>query len=103
MVDPQTSSINGKDARAKLPKLPKFKNENYDLDSKMKKFERLPAMSQRPQQKWASSLSALLNRRTLDCYRQPPRAQALDYDKVEKALMKRYDLTEDGFGCQRRF
>ncbi|GFN90450.1 hypothetical protein PoB_001695600 [Plakobranchus ocellatus] len=37
----------------------------------------------------------------LDCYGRFPQTQSLDYDAVKKALMKRYDLIEDGY--RRRF
>ncbi|GFO35685.1 reverse transcriptase [Plakobranchus ocellatus] len=48
-------------------------------------------------EKWSSSLCALLTGRALDCYGRLSAEQAKDYDKVKEALMKRYDLTEDGY------
>ncbi|GFO36712.1 reverse transcriptase [Plakobranchus ocellatus] len=35
--------------------------------------------------------------RALDCFGRLSAEQAKDYDKVKEALMKRYDLTEDGY------
>ena len=46
---------------------------------------------------WASKLSALLSGRALGVYSRLSEEAAKDYDKVKIALMKRYDLTEDGY------
>lgn len=46
---------------------------------------------------WASHLSALFSGRALEVYSRLSEEAARDYDKVKIALMKRYDLTEDGY------
>ncbi|MEW8548611.1 MAG: hypothetical protein AB2693_34350, partial [Candidatus Thiodiazotropha sp.] len=46
---------------------------------------------------WATDLSALLQGKALDVYALMPKEDALDYDKLKKALLKRYELTEEGF------
>ena len=46
---------------------------------------------------WASKLSALLSGRALEVYSRLSEEATKDYDKVTIALMKRYDLIEDGF------
>ena len=51
---------------------------------------------------WASQLSALLSGRALEVYSRLSEGAAKDYDKVKIALMKRYDLTEDGYRCKFR-
>ncbi|GFO23142.1 hypothetical protein PoB_004964700 [Plakobranchus ocellatus] len=48
-----------------------------DLDSWLTRFERFAAMSQRPTEKWASSLRAFLTGRALDCYRRLLKAHGL--------------------------
>ncbi|GFO38422.1 Zinc finger protein [Plakobranchus ocellatus] len=60
-------------------------------------FERFAENNGYSREKWSSSLCALLAGRALDCYRRLSAQQAKDNDKVKKALMKRYDLTEDGY------
>ena len=46
---------------------------------------------------WASQLSALLSGRPLEVYLRLSEEAAKDYDKVKIALMRRYDLTENGY------
>ena len=46
---------------------------------------------------WATHLSAHLKGKVLDVYALLPSDQALDYDALKMALLKRYELTEDGF------
>ncbi|XP_019633436.1 PREDICTED: uncharacterized protein LOC109476860, partial [Branchiostoma belcheri] len=46
---------------------------------------------------WASLLSALLTGRALDVYSRLSDDDAQDYVKVKEAILKRYELTEDGF------
>ena len=43
------------------------------------------------------NLSALLSGRALEVYWRLSEEAAQDYDRVKLALMKRYDLTEDGY------
>ncbi|GFO02940.1 reverse transcriptase [Plakobranchus ocellatus] len=61
------------------------------------RFARFAAMSQWPQEKSACSPSPILTWRAFDCYGRFPQAHAVDYDEVKMALMKRHNLTEDGF------
>ncbi|XP_041375943.1 uncharacterized protein LOC121388603 [Gigantopelta aegis] len=51
----------------------------------------------RPNEMWATHLSVLLKGRALDVYASMPSEQALNYNNLKEALLKRYDLTEDGF------
>ncbi|GFR80635.1 Gypsy retrotransposon integrase-like protein 1 [Elysia marginata] len=85
------------DASAKHPKLPHFQDGKDDLDIWLTRFERLAESNSWSKDKWSSSLCALLTGRALDCYGRLSSEQAQDYDKVKQALMKRYDLTEDGY------
>ncbi|GFS17940.1 retroviral-like aspartic protease 1 [Elysia marginata] len=85
------------DASAKHPKLPHFQDGKDDLDIWLTRFERFAESNSWSRDKWSSSLCALLTGRTLDCYGRLSSEQAQDYDKVKQALMKRYDLTEDGY------
>ena len=48
----------------------------------------------------ATYLSILLQSKALDVYAQMPKEDTLDYRKLIKALLKRYELTEEGFKCK---
>ncbi|GFO14924.1 gypsy retrotransposon integrase-like protein 1 [Plakobranchus ocellatus] len=85
------------DSGAKHPKLPNFQDGRDDLDIWLTRFERCAESNSWSRKKWSSSLCALLTGRALDCYGRLSAEQAKDYDKVKEALMKRYDLTEDGY------
>ena len=83
--------------RAKAPKLPSFVDGKDDLDAYLQRFERFAETAKWKKDGWASKLSALLSGRALEVYSRLSEEAAKDYDKVKIALMKRYDLTEDGY------
>lgn len=86
-----------RDDRAKAPKLPAFVDCKDDLDAYLQRFERFADTAKWNKTGWASKLSALLTGRALEVYSRLSEEAAKDYDKVKIALMKRYDLTEDGY------
>ena len=81
----------------KFPKIPPFEDGKDDMDSYLRRFERYAGVQKWPKPTWATHLSALLKGRALDVYALLPSEYALDYDFLKDALLKRYDLTEDGF------
>ena len=83
--------------RAKAPKLPSFVDGKDDLDGYLQRFERFATTAKWKKTGWASKLSALLSGRALEVYSRLSEEVAQDYDRVKLALMKRYDLTEDGY------
>ena len=83
--------------RAKTPKLPSFVDRKDDLDAYLQRFERFAATAKWEKTGWASKLSALLSGRALEVFSRLSEEAAQDYDRVKLALMKRYDLTEDGY------
>ena len=83
--------------RAKAPKLPSFVDGKDDLDAYLQRFERFATTAKWEKTGWASKLSALLSGRALEVYSPLSEEAAQDYDRVKLALMKRYDLTEDGY------
>ena len=83
--------------RAKAPKLPSFVDGKDDLDAYLQRFERFATTAKWEKTGWASKLSALLSGRALEVYSRLSEKAAQDYDRVKLALMKRYDLTEDGY------
>ena len=84
--------------RAKAPKLPLFVDGKDDLDTYLQRFERFAETAKWKKDGWASKLSALLSGHALEVYSHLSEEGAKKYDKVKIALMKRYDLTEDGYG-----
>ena len=68
-----------------------------DLDAYLQRFERFADTAKWHRTGWASKLSALLSGQALEVYSRLSEEAARDYDKVKIALMKRYDLTEDGY------
>ncbi|GFO15090.1 hypothetical protein PoB_004159500 [Plakobranchus ocellatus] len=95
--EPDGSGARSSDAGAKHPKLPNFQDGRDDLDICLTRFERFAESNGWSREKWSPSLCTLLTGRALDCYGWLSAEQAKDYDKVKEALMKRYDLTEDGY------
>ena len=83
--------------RAKAPKLPSFVDGKDDLDAYLQRFERFATTAKWEKTGWASKLSALLSGRALEVYSRLSEEAAQDYDRVKLALMKIYDLTEDGY------
>ena len=86
-----------RDDGAKALKLPAFVDGRDDLDAYLQRFERFADTAKWHRTGWASKLSALLSGRALEVYSRLSKEAARDYGKVKIALMKRYDLTEDGY------
>ena len=63
----------------------------------MQRVERFADTAKWHKTGWASKLSALLSGRALEVYSRLSEEAAGGYDKVKIALMKSYDLTEDGY------
>ena len=82
---------------AKSPKLPSFVDEKDELDSYLLRFERYAENASWEKDTWAIKLSALLTGRAMDVYTRMSDADASDYDKLKKALLTRYNYTEDGY------
>ena len=82
---------------AKSPKLPSFVDEKDELDSYLLSFERYAENASWEKDTWAIKLSALLTGRAMDVYTRMSDADASDYDKLKKALLTRYNYTEDGY------
>ena len=91
------AQVPNKEDRAKAPKLPSFVDGKDDLDAYLQRFERFATTAKWEKAGWATKLSALLSGRALDVYSRLSEEAASDYDKMKIALMKRYDLTEDGY------
>ena len=82
---------------AKSLKLPSFVDEKDELDSYLLRFERYTENASWEKDTFAIKLSALLTGRAMDVYTRMSDADASDYDKLKKALLTRYNYTEDGY------
>ena len=83
--------------KAKAPKIPAFNEGKDEMDSFLLRFERYATAQKWEPDTWATGLSALLQGKALDGYALMPKEDALNYDKLKVALLKRYELTEEGF------
>ena len=81
---------------AKSQKLPSFIDEKDELDSYLLCFEHY-AENASWEDTWAIKLSALLTGRAMDVHARMSDADASDYYKLKKALLTRYNYTEDGY------
>ena len=82
---------------AKAPKIPALNEGKDEMDSYLLRFERYATAQKWEPDTWATGLSALLQGKALDVYALMPKEDALNYDKLKVALLKRYELTEEGF------
>ena len=82
---------------SKVPKLPSFVDNKDDLDSYLGRFERYAVAQKWMKDEWAVNLSALLTGKALETYYRLPETEASKYDSLKAALLKRYQLTENGF------
>ena len=80
--------------KAKSPKIQAFYEGKDEMDSYLLRFERYATAQKWEPDTWAIGLSALLQGKALDVYALMPKEDALNYDKLKVALLKRYELTE---------
>ena len=88
--------------QAKAPKLPDFKEGRDDMESYLLRFERFASANCWPRENWAVHLSALLSGKALDTFSRLSEDESTDYDVVKRALLKRYNLTSEGFNLKFR-
>ena len=67
------------------------------MDSYLKHFECFAENAGWDKSNWATSLSALIQGNALDLYSRLSPTDSLNYDKLKDALLKRFQLTEEGF------
>lgn len=82
---------------AKVPRLPMFDEKHDNIDSYLLRFERFAVNADWHRDTWANSLSALLQYKALEVYTRLTPDEAQDYEIVKDALLKRFQLTEEGF------
>lgn len=79
------------------PEIPVFVDGRDDVDSYLTRFERVADMFKWDKEEWAVCLSVLLTGRALDAYVGLSAEEAKDYDKLKRAILERYGLTEEGY------
>ena len=84
-------------SKAKIPKLPEYREEKDDIDAYLQRFERYADSNKWKKEDWALNLSALLHGKGLDTYCRLSPNEANNYDLLKTELLKAYQLTEDGF------
>ena len=87
----------GGNGYAKAPRLPPFKEHTDDLDAYIGRFEQYAQAQRWPRESWATNLSALLTGKALDVYFRLAPTDVTNYQVLKAALLKRFQLTEDGF------
>ncbi|XP_033731328.1 uncharacterized protein LOC117320952 [Pecten maximus] len=82
----------------KAPKLPYFDDGKDNIDSYLQRFDRYATTQKwNKETQWATHLSVLLKGRALDVFSRMPLAESMDYDQLKRALLKRFEMTEQGF------
>ena len=79
------------------PQLPMFVDGTDDMNSFLERFERIAKIQGWESENWAIMLSTLLSGTALDVYARLSSADAMNYKLVKMALLKRYNMTEEGF------
>ncbi|XP_060603795.1 uncharacterized protein LOC132756686 [Ruditapes philippinarum] len=79
------------------PRIPKFDEANDNIDSFLERFERFAIRQDWERDTWAMSLSSLLSGQGLEVFTSLPIEEANKYDTLKRAILKRYQLTEEGF------
>ena len=81
----------------KVPKLPVFADGTDELDNYLRRFERFATNSGWKETERVSYLSTLLTGRALDVYSRLPDSATDVYKQLKQALLKRYNLTHEGY------
>ena len=85
------------DVKAKIPKLPPFNEQRDNMDAYLKRFERFAESAGWNHDRWATNLSALLQRTALDVYSRLSSIEVINYEILRESPLKRCQLTEEGF------
>ena len=96
LAEKEIGALSAKE-RGKGPKLPWFDENKDNMDSYLSRFERYAEAQGWEKKHWCLHLSALLKGKALDVYSRLPSEESLDYDILKAALLKRFELTEEGF------
>ena len=84
------------------PKIPPFDESRDNLDSYLERFERFANSQKWEKENRAVRLSALLKGKALEVYSRLPAEEAMNYDKLKLALLRRIQMTEEGYKLKLR-
>ncbi|XP_065939198.1 uncharacterized protein [Magallana gigas] len=87
----------------KGPKLPPFEDSKDNIDAYIQRFKIYATTQKWNKDTWGTHLSALLKGKALDVFARLSPETALDFNELKNALLKRFDMTEDGFRKKFRF
>ncbi|XP_071504670.1 uncharacterized protein [Diadema antillarum] len=83
--------------RPSVPPLPVFQDGKDDIDAYLCRFERHATSVGWEQSDWGIAISALLTGKALSIVSRLTASESMQYEAVKKALLKGYDLTEEGY------
>ena len=95
-LNPDATPTHGH-AKPSRPKLPCFDEQRDDIDAYLERFKRFAKSQSWALEIWAVSLSPLLSGKELDVYASMAPDEANNYEALKKTLLKRYQLTDEGF------
>ena len=78
-------------------KIPAYEDGKDNLDAYIDRFERFARSQGWKRETWGISLSALLKGKALEVYSGLAPEESSDYDKLKSALLKRFQMTEEGY------
>lgn len=90
-------SHSGRSVGVNRYRLPCFEQAKDQIDSYLLRFERYAGVNGWKRADLALNLSALLKGKSLDVHSHLDESESMVYDTVKMALLRRYNLTEDGF------
>ena len=93
----QSAVSRNNSVQSRTPKLPVFEDGKSDMDAYLLRFERFAIGQSWSRDSWSSNLSALLTGKALEVYSRLSDDDAEDYEKLKLALLKRYQLNDEGF------
>ncbi|XP_075737410.1 uncharacterized protein LOC119162224 [Rhipicephalus microplus] len=100
---PQSGQTTGSEAAGRMHPIsphklmPPFNEARDDLDAYLRRFEHVAQSQRWPREDWATALSLCLSGEALNVFSRMPASDCTDYEKLRKALMIRFRLTEEGF------
>ena len=83
---------------SRVLELPIFRDGIDNIDAYLQRFERFAKLQNWETADYAMGLSTLLTGKALEVYARLPNADAADYTKIKMALLKNYNVTEEGSG-----
>ena len=91
-----TTNNQGVQSQVKTAKLPLFDEKVDSIDAYLSRFEKYHEAVKSQKENWAIYLAALLKGKTLEVYSRLSSEDASNYNVLKTALLRRYQLTEDG-------